>query len=137
MDKSFAGATLPLYSPSTELLLAATRCDRAAMDLPSALPPPPHLDPDVVRANRILENGYRAAWDTLKIVNPDINQIRYHQERVWSELVPLLDAVSESTSDAAMRSWCCRVTEMIADLFNQLTQREVSSQHRSTVPSIS
>ena len=100
------------------------------MDLPSVLPPPPHLEPDVVHANRILANGYHAARGVLNLVHPNLDQIRYHQERVWSELIPLLDAILESTSDAATHSWCCRVTEAIADLFNQLTQHEVSAQHR-------
>jgi len=108
------------------------------MVLPSTLPPPPpHLEPDIVHAKEILANGYRAARDVLNLVQPDLNQIHYHQERVWSELVPLLDTIFESTSDAATRSWCCRVTEAIAYLFNQLIQCEASAQHRFAFPSAS
>jgi len=118
----------PLYDGATE-------GDRTAMVLPLMLPPSPSLDPDVAHANEILVNGYRAARGVLDLVQPDINQVRYHQERIRLELVPLLDAISESTSDAATRSWCFTVTEMAAHLFNQLTQREASIQHRFTVPS--
>jgi len=107
------------------------------MTLPSILPSPPHLDPDVARANRILANAYHAAQRVLNLAHPDINQVRYHQERIWTELVPLLDAILESTSDTAMRSWCCEVTETIANLFNQLTQCEALAQHRFAVLSLS
>jgi len=103
------------------------------MDLPSVLPPPPHLDPDIARANRILANAYHAARSILSLAQPDINQVRYHQERVWTELVPLLDVILESTSDTAMRSWCCGVTKIIANLFNQLTQCEASAHRRFAV----
>jgi len=103
------------------------------MVLPLTLPPlPPSLDPDILHANEILVNGYHAAWGVLNLMQPDINQVRYHLECVRSELVLLLNAISESTSDAATRSWCCMVTETVAYLFNQLTQHEASVQHRSS-----
>ena len=114
-----------------------TRCDRAVMDLPSVLPPPPRLKPDIVHMNRILTNGYHAARGVLNLMYPNLDQIRYHQERVWSELVPLLDAILESASDAATRSWCCGITKTVADLFNRLTQCEASAQHRFEARSVS
>jgi len=104
------------------------------MILPSTLPPlPPSLDPDVVHANEILVNGYHAAQDVLDLAQPDINQVRYHQERTRSELVPLLEAIYEGTSDTATRSWCYAVTETLAYLFNELTQREASVRARFAV----
>ena len=108
------------------------------MDLPLTLPPPPPcLEPDVVHANEILVNAYHAARGVTSLVHPDPNQVRYHQERIWSELVPLLGAIFESTSDADTRSWCCGVTETIAELFNRLTQCEALAQGRFVVPSVS
>ena len=75
------------------------------MILPSALPLlSPHPEPDVVHANEILVTGYRAAWNVLGLAQPDLHQIRYQQERVWSDFIPLLDAILDSTSDTATHS---------------------------------
>ena len=103
------------------------------MNLPSTLPSPPRLEPNVAHANNILNNGYHAARNILDLVHPNLNQLHYHREHIWSELIPLLDTILESTSDAATRSWCCRVTETIADLFNRLVECEASAQHKSAV----
>ena len=70
------------------------------------------------------------ARNVLNISQPDLGQIHYHQERIRSELVPLLDILLESTSDPATRSWCYVATPTIADLFNQLTKHEAWAQHR-------
>jgi hypothetical protein len=134
MATGFTRAFLPLYDGTEHLLSLTARCDRPAMVLPSTLPPPPpHLGPDVIRANELLVNGYRVARDVVNLGQPNLHQVRYHQERVWSELVPLLDAVFESASDTATRSWCYKVTETITDLFNHLTQCEASVLHRFVV----
>ena len=100
------------------------------MNPPSNLPPPPHPEPDVVRANEILVKGYCAAQNVLTLTQLDLHQVHYHQDRVWSELIPLLDVISESTSDAATRSWCHTVTITIANLFNELVRRESLAQQR-------
>lgn len=100
-------------------------------------PPPPHLEPDVLRLNEILSKGYHVAKSVLDIAQPDLHRVHYHQERIWSEFIPLLDAVLESSSDAATRSWCCAVTVAVADLFNQLAEREASAQHRFTILHVS
>ena len=137
MAVNLAPAALPLYDGAARHHWPrGCRPDRSTMVLPSTLPPPPlHLGPDIIHAKEILASGYHAARDVLNLVQPDLNQVRYHQDRVWSELVPLLDAVFESTSDTATRSWCCSVAETIAHLFNHLTQCEASTQHRFVVPS--
>ena len=94
------------------------------MALPSALPPPPHpLEADVLQAHSVLQNGYVAAQAVVNLGCPDIHQVNYHRERVQSELVPLLDAISASTSDSAMVSWCFATATSFADLYNCLTQR--------------
>ena len=101
------------------------------MALPPFLPSPPlHLEPDVLRVNEILAKGYHAARTILDLPHADIHRVNYHRERIRSELIPLLDAVVESTSDAATCSWCHTVTVTVADLFNQLTEREALAQHR-------
>jgi len=100
-----------------------------SMVLPSILPPPPHLhEPDVLQAHTILQNGYIAARDVVNLGRPDVHQVHYHQERVQSELVPLLDAIATSTSNAAIVSWCCAVAASFADLYNCLAQCETSVQ---------
>jgi len=101
------------------------------MVLLSALPPPPHpLEPDVLQAHAVLHNGYLAARDVANLERPDLHQVRYHQEHVLSELVPLLDAISASTSDAAMLSWCYTATASFVKVYASLIQREESTQHR-------
>lgn len=101
------------------------------MVLPLVLPPPPpHLEPDVLHANEILSRGYHVARRILDLTQPDLHQVHYHQERVRSELVPLIDAILESTSDAATRSWCFAVTVTVADLFNQLTEHKAFALHK-------
>ena len=101
------------------------------MVLPPALPsPPPHLSPDAFRVNEILAKGYNVARNILSLAQPDLHRVRYHRERISSELVPLLDALLEGTSDAATHSWCYMVTVTVADLFNQLAEREALAQHR-------
>ena len=107
------------------------------MVLPLALQPPPsYLEPDVLRANEILSRGYCVARNILDTPQADLHQIHYHRERVQSELVPLLDAILESTSDAATRSWCYAVTTTVADLFNQLTEHEALASHRFVTPHV-
>jgi hypothetical protein len=104
------------------------------MVLPPVLPPPPPLlGSDVLRANEILTEGYHAAQNVLAVAQPDLHRVHYHQERIWSELVPLLDVILESTSDAATRSWCSAVTIVVADLFNQLTEHEALARHRFAI----
>ena len=99
------------------------------MVLPSALPsPPPRLESDVVHAGEILASGYYTARRVVDLAQPDLHQVRYHQERVRSELIPLLDAIFGSTSDAATRCWCLAVTATFTDLFNCLAQHETSTQ---------
>ena len=106
-----------------------------SMVLPPVLPPPPpHLEPDVLRANEILAKGYHVARNVLNMSQPDLHQLHYHRERIQSELVPLLDVVLESTSDAATCSWCHVVTATMADLFNQLTEHEAWAQQRFEIP---
>ena len=98
------------------------------MALPSTLPlPPSHLEPDIFHANEILVKGYHAARNVLNLEQVDLHQIHFHQERIWSELLPLLDTLLESTSDPAMCSWCYVTTATIADLFGQLTKHEASA----------
>ena len=100
------------------------------MVLPFTLPAlPPHPKPDVLHANKILVKGYCTARSILDLVRPDFHQVRYHQERVWLELVPLLDAIRESTLDPATRSWCYVVTATFANLFNQLTEHGALTRH--------
>lgn len=101
------------------------------MALPSSLPPSPDLhEPDVLRARTILQNGYLAARDVADLEQPDLHQVHYHQERVLSDLVPLLDAISTSVSDAATLSWCYATTTSFVNLYARLTQREKSAKHR-------
>ena len=100
-------------------------------------PPPPDLEPDVLRANEILMSGYHVAQEVLGLVQPDLHRLRYHRERIWSELVPLLDAVMESASNMATCSWCSTVTIAIADLFNRLTKHEALARHRCVTPYVS
>lgn len=102
----------------------------------STLPPPPHPEPDVLHANEILVKGYHAASSILGLAQPNLHQVQYYRERVWLELVPLLDAIFESASDPATRSWCCTVTTAVADLFNQLTEHEASAKKRFTIPDV-
>lgn len=105
------------------------------MALPPDLPPlPPHPKPDVLRADEIISEGYHAARNVLAIAEPDLQRVRYHQERISSEVIPLLDVVPESTSDAATHSWCGTVAATVADLFNQLTESKAVAQHRFTIP---
>jgi hypothetical protein len=87
----------------------------------------------VLRANEILAKGYHMARNILQITQPDLHQVHYHRERILSELIPLLDLVLQTASDAATCSWCHAVTVIIADLFNQLTEREASAQHRCVI----
>src|SRR5882757_5454282 len=110
------------------------------MVLPSTLPPPPgppHLEPDVLHAYEILAKGYCAARGLLDLAQPNLHRVRYHQERIWSELVPLLDVILESTSMVATRSWCHTVTVTIAELFNRLAHCETLAQCRFVILSIS
>ena len=101
------------------------------MVLPPILPPPPpHLEPDVLRVNEILVKGCHVAQEVLGLAQPDLHRLCYHQERIRSELIPLLDAVMESTSDTATCSWCSVVTVTIASLFNRLTEHEALARHR-------
>ena len=127
-------AALPLYNGAQLSLTVRCACDRPAMVLSPTLPlPPPHAELDVIRVNEILTRGYSAARDVVNLGQPDLHQVHHHQERVRSELVPLLNAVFESTSDAATRSWCFTVAEAITDLFNRLMQCEASARHRFVV----
>ena len=104
------------------------------MALPPVLPPPPpYTEPNVLHTNKLLVEGYNAALGVLAITQPDLHQVRYHREQIWSELVPLLDVVLKSTSDAATCSWCHATTITIADLFNRLTESEAVAQHRSAI----
>lgn len=64
--------------------------------------------------------GYHAARNVLNLEQVDVHQIHFHQDRIWSELLPLLDTLLESTSDPAMRSWCYIATATIADLFSRI-----------------
>ena len=97
------------------------------MALPSTLPPPPHpLEADISQAHAILQNGYAAAWNVLNLEQPDSHQANYHQEHIQLELVPFLDAISTSTSDPAMASWCFAAVTSFAELYNGLTQCETS-----------
>ena len=99
------------------------------MILSSTLPPPPRLhEPDVLHALAILQNGYTAAQDVVNLGRPDPHQAHFHQERVQSELIPLLDAIVTSTSDSATISWCCAAAASFADLYNWLTRCETSVQ---------
>jgi len=101
------------------------------MDLPSALPPPPDTsDPNVLQAFAIVQNGYLAAHGVLNLGRPDPQQLRYHQGRVTSELIPLLDAISTSTPDPAIIPWSYVTAKSLADLYNCLSQREAVAQHR-------
>ena len=100
------------------------------MALRPDLPPPPHPEPNVLRANEIIMEGYHAAQNVLEITEPDLQRVRYHRERILSEVIPLLDVVLESTSDAATQSWCGMVTVAVADLYNQLAESEAVAQHR-------
>ena len=98
------------------------------MALPSVLPPPlPHLEPDILCANEILVKGCCAAQRILDLVQVDLHQVHFHQERIWSELVPLLDVMLESTSGSTMRSWCYVAATTFADLFDELTKCEASA----------
>ena len=99
------------------------------MALPSTLPPPRLLEPDALQAHAILHSGYLAAQDVINLERPDLHQVRYHQDRVLSELVPLLDAISTSTSDTAVLSWCYASTVSFANLYKRLTQHEASAAH--------
>jgi hypothetical protein len=104
------------------------------MDLPSSLPPlPAHLSLDLIRTSEILTNGYHAAKNTLASARPHLQQNRYHQERILSELIPLLDALLESTSDAVTRSWCFSATITLVDLFKRLTECEALEKDRFTL----
>lgn len=101
------------------------------MALPSMLPPPPvQLEPDALQAHAILQNGYIAAQDVVNLEQPDLHRVRYHQDRVLSEFVPLLDAISASTSDAAILSWCYTTTASFVNLYNCLTRCEASAAER-------
>jgi hypothetical protein len=100
------------------------------MALPPDLPPPPpHPEPNVLRANEIITEGYHAARNILAITKPDLQCVRHHREHILSEVIPLLDIVSGSTSDAATHAWCGTVTIAVADLFNQLAESEAEAQH--------
>ena len=97
----------------------------------STFPPPPgRPEPDVLRAHSILESGYLAAQDVANLGQPDLHQTRYHQERVSSELVPLLDAIAASTSDAVLLAWCYASTTSFVNLYKRLTQCEISARRR-------
>ena len=101
------------------------------MALPSTLPPPPpYQEPDILHANEILVKGYCAAQNVLGLVHVDLRQVHFHQERIWSEFLPLIDAVLESTSGSAMRSWCYTTTTIMAELFDQLTKCETLARER-------
>ena len=101
------------------------------MDLPSTLPPPPDLlKPDVLQAHAILQSGYFTARDVLNLAQLDLHQICYHRERVLSELAPLLDAISASTSDTIILSWCYTTTMSFINLYRCLMQCESSMKHR-------
>jgi hypothetical protein len=69
--------------------------------------------------------GYGAALNMLKITQPDLHQVRYHRERIWSELIPLLDVVLVSTSNAATRSWCHATAITIADYSTNLLKAKL------------
>lgn len=100
------------------------------MALPSTLPLPPHpLEADVLQAHLILQNGYTAARDVVNLGQPDIQQVRYHMERVRLELVPLLNAISTDTSNPAIVSWCFAAATSFADLYVRLTQCETSTRY--------
>jgi len=100
------------------------------MALPSTLPLPPHpLEADVLQAHLILQNGYTAARDVVNLGQPDTQQVRYHMERVWLELVPLLNAISTDTSNLAIVSWCFTATTSFADLHVRLAQCETSTRY--------
>jgi hypothetical protein len=99
------------------------------MALPSTLPPPPPLhEAEILQAYTILQNGYTAARDVANLGRLDVHRVHYHQERVRSELIPLLDAIATSTSNSAMISWCYAATASFADLHNHLTQCETPTE---------
>ena len=101
------------------------------MALPSTLPLPPHpLEPDIQQACTILQNGYSAALDVVNLGRPDLHRVRYHQERVFLELVPLLDAVSTGTSDTVIVSWCYEAVIFFVNLSACLAQCEKLAEHR-------
>lgn len=101
------------------------------MALLSTLPPPPGLlEPDLLQAHAILRNGYVAAQAVANLEQPDLHQVHYHQERVLSELVPLLDEISASASDTATLSWCYTTTASFVNVYNSLTRSEKSAQRR-------
>ena len=103
----------------------------ASMDLPPTLPSPPDTsDPNILQAYAIVQNGYLAARGILNLGQPDSQQLRYHQGRVTSELVPLLDAISVSASDPAILPWCHVTAKSLADLYNCLSQHEAAAQRR-------
>lgn len=101
------------------------------MNLPSVLPSPPDTsDPNTVQAYAVVRNGYLTARRVLDLGRPDPQQVRYHQGRIRSELVPLLDTISTSTSDPAILPWCYVTTKYLVDLHNCLSQHEAAAQHR-------
>jgi len=101
------------------------------MALLSTLPPPPRLlEPDLLQAHAVLHNAYLAARVVANLEQPDLHQVHYHQECVLLELVPLLDAISASTSDTAILSWCYATTACFVNVYKSLTQREGSTRHR-------
>ena len=103
------------------------------MVLPLILPPLPlHPKHDVLHVNEILTKGYHVARCILDLVQLDLHQIHYHKKHIWSEFVPLLDIILESTSDMATHSWCHAVTMTFAHLFHQLTECEALAKHRFT-----
>ena len=99
------------------------------MLLLSALPPPPQLpEPNTSQAHAIFQNGYLAARDIVNLGWPDLHRVRYHQECILLELVPLLNAIFKNTSDPATLSWCRVTVAAFADLYACLTQCETSAQ---------
>jgi hypothetical protein len=71
---------------------------------------------NVQQAHVIMCNAYTTARQILLLDNSDPLRLRYHFDQIYTELVPLLDAVENNGSDTLPTAWLADAAEALARL---------------------